>query len=86
MNDIPFHPIEIEIRIGVDGAITPLRFRLGEAKVSAWLHIAQISRRWSDGRGEHWLLMIAVPPRIFEVLRTPEGLWRARSMSDRALV
>ncbi len=81
-----FHPIEIEIRIGVDGAITPLRFRIGQAKVSTWLHIAQISRRWSGDRGEHWLVMIAVPPRIYELVRGPEGLWQARAASDRGLV
>ncbi len=72
-------PIEIELRVGVDGAITPLRLRMaaGEGRFGPWLTVAQISRRWADEAGEHWLVMIAGAAQIVELARTPGGAWQA---------
>ncbi len=62
---------EVTIRVAVDGTLTPLSF--------TWrgrgLRVAGVGRSWSDAEGDHWLVMAAIPERVFELLRTPEGLW-----------
>ena len=65
--------IEVEVRIGADGSATPIRLMWH----GSWTHITQISRRWSDASGDHYLVMI-FPPQVIDLIRTPDGLWQAR--------
>ena len=65
-------PTEVEIRVGVDGTITPLRFTWQGSS----LRVAQIGRTWADSEGEHWLVMTALSTRLFELLHTLDGNWK----------
>lgn len=67
-------PTEVEIRVGVDGTITPLRFTWQ----GSLLRIAQIGRVWADAEGDHWLVMTVFSNRTFELLRTPDGIWQVK--------
>lgn len=73
---------EVEIRVSVDGTVTPLRFTWH----GSTLRVAQISRTWSDDEGTHWLVMAAFPERVFELLRTGEGAWQVVGSSPRPFV
>jgi hypothetical protein len=64
--------VEVEIRIDAAGKIVPLRVRWN----GRWAQVAQTSRTWSDEAGEHFLIMI-LPERVLDLIRTPEGLWQA---------
>lgn len=63
---------EVEIRVSEDGKLRPLRFRLGEI----WLDIGHIGKTWTDGVGEHWLVMPMYPPQLFELVRAQTGRWQ----------
>jgi hypothetical protein len=65
-------PTEVEVRVAADGTVTPLRFTWR----GTTLRVAGVGRRWSDEAGDHWMVMTTPPERVFELLRTPEGLWR----------
>ncbi len=64
---------EVDIRVSEDGKVRPLRFRRGEI----WMDIHQIGRSWSDEAGDHWLVMPMYPPRLYELIRTPSGVWQS---------
>ena len=72
---------EVEIRVGVDGTVTPLSF--------TWrgvvLRVAQVGRAWSDEKGEHWLVMTVLQSRVFELILTPDGTWIVRATSRPAV-
>jgi hypothetical protein len=65
--------VEVEIRIDAEGKSVPLRVHWN----GRWAQIAQISRTWADDTGEHFLIMI-LPERVLDLIRTPEGSWQAR--------
>lgn len=69
-------PTEVEVRVAPDGTLRPLRF--------SWrgrmLRVVGVGRSWSDGEGDHWLVMTAPLERVFELRRTPEGTWHVRSI------
>ena len=67
-------PTEVEIRVGVDGTITPLSF----SWQGSLLRIAQIGRTWADADGDHWLVMTALSNRTYELLRTPDRVWMVK--------
>lgn len=67
------HAVEVEVRIGADGSATPMRLMWQ----GSWTNITQVSRRWSDAAGDHYLVMI-FPPQVIDLIRTPEGHWQAR--------
>ena len=66
--------VGVEVRITSDGVRTPLRVELN----GRWLKIAQISRTWSDEKGDHWLTMTAAPQQVVRLTLTPDGTWQAR--------
>jgi hypothetical protein len=65
-------PTGVEIRVSHAGAITPLRFQHG----GDWLTVAQVGRVWTDAAGDHWRVMAGPPEGMFELVRTPAGLWQ----------
>ena len=77
-----YTPTDVEIRIAADGVITPLRFTWQ----GAWLAVGQVGRTWTDGEGDHWLVMPPHPNAVFELIRTPEGRWLAARGDSRPAV
>jgi hypothetical protein len=75
-------PTEVDVRIGVDGTITPLRFSWQGSS----LRIARIGRVWADSDGDHWLVMTALSDRLFELLHTPDGTWKVKPGGSRPAV
>jgi hypothetical protein len=65
--------VEVEIRVGADGKSTPLRVMWN----GKWITVTDVGRRWSDDRGDHWLVMIYPPQRVLEIIHTPAGDWKA---------
>jgi len=76
---VSVQPVEIETRVGMDGAVTPLRI-LWQGR---WVQIGQISRTWSDDDGDHWLVMITPPQKVLDIIHTPQGEWRVYDPSSR---
>ena len=74
-------PVEVEIRVDAEGKTTPLRVRWQ----GRWAQVAQISRTWSDDTGEHFLIMI-LPERVLDLIRTAEGVWQGREPGGRGVV
>lgn len=85
MTSPTLQPIEIEIRVAGDGAITPLRYRLVQQR-AVWQQVGQVSRHWSDEAGDHWLVMTVAPDRVVELIRTPDGIWQAKDSPVRRAV
>lgn len=64
-------PVDVEVRITIDGMITPLRFTWRQT----WYTVAQIGRTWADEEGEHWLVMAARPNLLVELIHTRDNTW-----------
>ncbi len=75
-------PTEVEVHISATGEVRPLSFTWRGTR----LPVASVGRRWSDDRGDHWLVMTASPERIFELLRGPDGLWQVVGRTSRPTV
>ncbi len=72
-------PCDVEIRIAADGTLEPLRFTVQ----GAWKNVAQVGRNWSDGLGDHWLVMPS-SGEVYDLARSPDGLWRISRASGPA--
>jgi hypothetical protein len=63
--------IEVVARFGPDGRITPVEI--------SWkgqtYPVNQVGRRWKDGTGEHFLVMIPVEKVVELVFSPVESLW-----------
>jgi hypothetical protein len=67
-------PAEVEIRVGSDGAVQPLRFTYE----GTWLTVAQVGRQWQDAEGDHWLVTPVIPAQVFEIVKGPNDLWQVK--------
>jgi len=70
-----FEPCAVEIRVAIDGSVTPLRFMAN----GRWLPVGQIGRAWSDADGDRWLILPPALNQTLELRRAADGLWSTRA-------
>jgi len=72
-------PIEVEVTQGKDGQLLPRRFVCQGSQ----LQVRDVGRRWSDGQGEHILVMVEPGNRVYELLHTDDQWQMVRSFTPK---